>query len=445
MSDPNAKVKKRQIILIAGSATVILLCVVGGMFMFESAPPVRIEKPKTVSIAAPGGVEDKDAWRAQQAAEDHNNGKKIAELTEQLAKQSEEQRKLLDTVEKLSKGAPSPEYGTQSTPANLREPLPATGQILHAPGSTGMTANTPANAMPLNTPINQVIAQPPAREIEIITNKRTVKPSETAGNKEILGFPVSEAAKKYGGGGGGGGGAGGQSGRGVEFLPAGTFVRVALLNGADAPTGGQAQSNPLAVALDALDVANMANKYKLDIKGCRFIAAVWGDLSSERTMGRTDSMTCIINGETLEIPVKGNIIGEDGKYGMRGRLVTKQGQVLANAAFAGISSGIGKAFQQSANTVSNTALGATSIIEPSAVGRAAMGSGVSNMGSALEQYYLKAADKLFPIIETDGGRIVEILITKGAVYTGKSGSATNNYANMLKRAGSSTQKDDYED
>lgn len=439
MSDPNAKVKKRQIILIAGSATVILLCVVGGMVMFESAPPVRTEKPKTVSIAAPGGVEDKDAWRAQQAAEDHNNGKKIEDLTAQLAKTREDQQKLLDAVEKLGKGAPSPEYSAQSSASNLREPLPASGQILHAPGSTGMTANAPANAMPLNSPLNQAIAQPPAREIEIITNKRTSKPTETAGNKEILGFPVSEAAKKYGGGGGG------QSGRGVEFLPAGTFVRVALLNGADAPTGGQAQSNPLAVALDALDVANMANKYKLDIKGCRFIAAVWGDLSSERTMGRTDSMTCIINGETLEIPVKGNIIGEDGKYGMRGRLVTKQGQVLANAAFAGISSGIGKAFQQSANTVSNTALGATSIIEPGAVGRAALGSGVSNMGSALEQYYLKAADKLFPIIETDGGRIVEILITKGAVYTGKSGSATTNYANMLKRAGSSTGSDDYED
>ncbi|KAG0016897.1 hypothetical protein BGZ81_011008, partial [Podila clonocystis] len=44
------------------------------------------------------------------------------------------------------------------------------------------------------------------------------------------------------------------------------------------------------------------------------------------------------------------------------------------------------------------------------------GEGVGSAANMLAQYYLKAADKLFPVIETDGGRTVEILITKGAVY-----------------------------
>jgi conjugal transfer pilus assembly protein TraB len=218
-----------------------------------------------------------------------------------------------------------------------------------------------------------------------------------------------------------------------------------MLNGADAPTGGQAQSNPLPIALHVLDTANLANKYKLDIRDCRFVAAAWGDLSSERMMGRTDTLTCIIGGETVEMQVKGQIIGEDGKAGVRGRLVTKQGQVLANALLAGIASGIGKAFQQSATTTSTSALGATSTIQPGDVGRAAIGSGVGNAGTALEQYYLKAADKLFPVIETDGGRTVEVLITKGAVYNGRAANIGNNYRGLLKRNGSNSRGYDDED
>jgi conjugal transfer pilus assembly protein TraB len=220
----------------------------------------------------------------------------------------------------------------------------------------------------------------------------------------------------------------------IQFLPAGSFVRVAMLNGVDAPTGGQAQSNPLPVAFHVLDVANLANKHKLDIKDCRFVAAAWGDLSSERMMGRTESLTCIINGETAEMPIKGTVIGEDGKAGVRGRLVTKQGQLLANALFTGALSGIGEAFQQSASITSVGGAGVTQTIDTDKVAQAALGGGVSQSADMLAQYYLKAADKLFPVIETDGGRTVEILVTKGAVYKGPA-AVTDEYHALLKRPG----------
>ena len=439
MSDPNAQVKKRQLMLIGGTVTVILLLGAGGMFFFDNGPAVRAEKPKTVNITAPGTVDDKDAWRAQEAAKAQANADKLNDLTQALKKQQEDQQKLKDELEKARKDATSAPNGNKSADAaTLSQKLP-NGSVLPPPtAKTGMSAATP-----LNSPLGQPLAEAPKRELELIqfnNSGASGKDGSTGGTKtELLGFPVNDSAKKYG-----------QSGKenvknSIEFIPAGSFVRVAMLNGADAPTGGQAQSNPLPIALHVLDTANLANKYKLDIRDCRFVAAAWGDLSSERMMGRTDTLTCIIDGETVEMQVKGQIIGEDGKAGVRGRLVTKQGQVLANALLAGIASGIGKAFQQSATTTSTSALGATSTIQPGDVGRAAIGSGVGNAGTALEQYYLKAADKLFPVIETDGGRTVEVLITKGAVYNGRAANIGNNYRGLLKRNGSNSRGYDDED
>ncbi len=421
MNDPNAQVKKRQLMLVVGSIFVIFLLMVGGMFFFEKGPTVRHEKPKTVSITAPGTVEDKDAWMAQEAAKSQSNSIQINELKAMLLKQQEQQalqKKLQEELENKSKIGNSYDNRKNELPP-VSQPLPVPkGGSLHTP-NTGVGMQDTNLVPPLNSPLNLPLIEVKKRELEIIQfNSGNAKPDLPEGNAVKK---LSQSANAH-------------INNSIEFIPAGSFIRVALLNGIDAPTGGQAQSNPLPIALHVLDTANLANKYKLDIRDCRFIAAAWGDLSSERAMARIETLTCIINGETVELPVKGQVIGEDGKAGIRGRLVTKQGQILANALLAGIASGIGKAFQQSATTQSVSTLGVTSTIQSDDVAKAAIGSGVGNAGTALEQYYLKAADKLYPVIETDGGRMVEILVTKGAVYNGKSTNIGGNYKGMLKRA-----------
>lgn len=448
MSDPNAQTKKRQMMLIGGAVTGILVLAGAGMFLFDSGPAQHREKPKTVSITAPGTVDDKDAWRAQQAAKEKANEALIGEVKTQLKAQEEQNKKLAQALEELkaNKGGTSP-AATANAAAKpdasvLDKPLPVgTGpgqRVLQSPTGKG-------GPIALNQPLNQVDA-PARREVEIITFNNADAAKGTSGVvaggvggvTEVLGFPTDEKAKKYGTTSTGADG----KRQTIEFLPAGSFVRVAMLNGVDAPTGGQAQSNPLPVAFHVLDVANLANKHRLDIKDCRIIAATWGDLSSERMMGRTETLACVINGEAVEMPIKGQVIGEDGKAGVRGRLVTKQGQLLANALFAGALSGIGKAFQSSATITSTGGGGITQTIDPDKIGQAAIGGGVGSAGQQLAQYYLKAADKLYPVIETDGGRTVEILITKGAVYTGKA-LAKDDYRGLLKRTGTNSRR--YED
>jgi conjugal transfer pilus assembly protein TraB len=126
------------------------------------------------------------------------------------------------------------------------------------------------------------------------------------------------------------------------FLPV-SFTRGTLLGGLDAPTGGQSQSNPHPVLIRLSDNSVLPNRFRGEYRECFVIAAGYGDISSERAYLRTENLSCVrADGATLEVKIQGSVYGEDGKVGMRGRLVTKQGQMLANALLAGVVSGIGQ-------------------------------------------------------------------------------------------------------
>jgi conjugal transfer pilus assembly protein TraB len=111
--------------------------------------------------------------------------------------------------------------------------------------------------------------------------------------------------------------------------------------------------------------------------------------------------------------LKGYIAGEDGKAGMRGRLVSKQGQALANGLLAGVVSGIGSGLEKSSTVVSTSPLGAISTPKPGAEYQAGIGQGVGRSLDRLSNYYIQLAEKMFPIIEVDAGRVVDVVLTKG--------------------------------
>jgi conjugal transfer pilus assembly protein TraB len=141
------------------------------------------------------------------------------------------------------------------------------------------------------------------------------------------------------------------------FLPV-SFTRGVLLGGLDAPTGGQSQSNPHPVLIRLSDNSVLPNRFRGEYRECFVIAAGYGDISSERAYLRTENLSCVrADGATLEVRIQGSVYGEDGKVGMRGRLVTKQGQMLANALLAGVVSGIGQGLATANTTYSTSALG----------------------------------------------------------------------------------------
>jgi len=182
----------------------------------------------------------------------------------------------------------------------------------------------------------------------------------------------------------------------------------------DGATGGQAQQNPQPVLMQITDMTQMPNRYQQDFKECFVTGAGYGDLSSERVYLRLEKLSCIDDdGQAIEETIDGYVTGEDGKVGMRGRLVSKQGQVLAKALLAGIASGIGDAFTQSVSTQSISPLGATTTIPPGAAARAGIYSGVGKALNKLADFYIKQAEKLYPVIEVDAGRYADVIINKG--------------------------------
>ncbi len=197
------------------------------------------------------------------------------------------------------------------------------------------------------------------------------------------------------------------------FLPV-SFTRGTLLGGLDAPTGGQSQSNPHPVLIRLADNSFLPNRFRAEYRECFVVAAGYGDISSERAYLRTESLSCVrTDGATLEVKIQGSIYGEDGKVGMRGRLVTKQGQMLANALLAGVVSGIGQGLATSSTEYSTSALGTVASATGAEAYRAGLGSGVGKALDRLAQYYIKLAENTFPVIEVDAGREVDVVITKG--------------------------------
>jgi len=212
-----------------------------------------------------------------------------------------------------------------------------------------------------------------------------------------------------------------QSEEETTWLPAGSFMKASILSGLDAPTASGANSEPYPVLLGITDLSILPNRFKMNLRDCFVIGAGYGNLSDERAYIRTETLSCVRNdGVAIDVPLKGHAVGEDGKLGLRGRLVSKQGQKLALAVLAGLMSSFGTAFRPQTATVLDLA-GTTSGVTTTGVFQYPIGAtleagamgGVGNAMMRVSDYYLRMADKIFPIIEIDAGRPVEILVLKG--------------------------------
>lgn len=195
-------------------------------------------------------------------------------------------------------------------------------------------------------------------------------------------------------------------------LPTGSFARAVLLSGVDAPTGGLARTNPHPVLLRVMELAQLPNHYRSRVKECFVTAAAYGDLSAERAYMRLEKLSCVMKtGEVLDLAVKGYVTGEDGKNGFRGKVVSKQGQLIARALFAGIASGLGSSIAQSYAQVATSPLGTVQTVDPADIAKTGVATGVSNALEKVADFYIERANELYPIIEVDSARIGEIVLT----------------------------------
>jgi len=204
------------------------------------------------------------------------------------------------------------------------------------------------------------------------------------------------------------------------FIPAGSRFDGILLNGVDAGTGKQARENPYPVVVRIKKEAVLPNRYKLsDVKECFVMASGYGELSSERVHLRTETISCIRKDHgVLEAKINMYAVGEDSKAGLRGRLVNKQGQLLAKSLMAGFFQGVAGAFnQQAIPALNTTATAGTAVGYQSLLSGQTLQTGAAQgFGSAfdrLSQFYLDMAEQIFPVLEIDAGRRISFQMTNG--------------------------------
>ena len=198
------------------------------------------------------------------------------------------------------------------------------------------------------------------------------------------------------------------------YIPSGTFVEGILLSGLDAPTGMGAKKDTIPVLINLVDNSILPNDWKQDLKDCRVIGEAYGDLSSERVYIRTDYMSCVDDeGNVYDFSFDGYVAGEDGKVGLRGRVVSKQGALIARAFLSSFFEGAGNVLQTTATTTTITGSGVVSSVQPGKVARAGVFAGFAESARRLSDYYMKLLDQTFPVIEIGAGRKVTIVVQRG--------------------------------
>lgn len=226
---------------------------------------------------------------------------------------------------------------------------------------------------------------------------------------------------------------------GVEgYIAAGSFAPATLLTGAYVMTGASASNMPIPVLLRLVNTAILPNEFQAEVKGCFVTGAATGDLSSERILVRLDRLACTReDGSQLDVSVKGYVVGEDGKVGVRGKLITHSGQAIAAAISMGLLSGVGNAITLTSESTTTSSLGFQTT-EVRDAWRHGLGKGLSGAMDRIVDYYLKIADQIFPVLECASGRQVEVVFAQGVLLSNPDAAPVN--ANSASRAKSAAER-----
>jgi conjugal transfer pilus assembly protein TraB len=207
-------------------------------------------------------------------------------------------------------------------------------------------------------------------------------------------------------------------------LPAGSVLRGVLLTGVDAPTGMQSKRDPIPVLMRIKHEAILPNRFSADVKECFVVLAATGDLSTERAMMRAETLSCVRqNGEVIESVLDAYALGDDGKAGIRGRLVSRNGAVVAKAAAASFAEALSQIFRPVAIQGFNTSPGQRTEFQAPPTSDALEAAGYAGFGGAmrrLSDYYVDLADEIVPFIEVDAAREIEAVLLKSVSMTPRS-------------------------
>ncbi|WP_353684399.1 TraB/VirB10 family protein [Thermodesulfovibrio sp. 3907-1M] len=198
------------------------------------------------------------------------------------------------------------------------------------------------------------------------------------------------------------------------YLPT-SFMEATLLSGLDAPAISKAEGNPMPALFRIKAPAVLPNKVKANLKGCFVIAEGLGSLADERAHLRLVSLSCIDRkgNAVIDQKVKGFVVDNDGKIGLRGRVVSKMGAHIVRSLIAGLFGGIGQVAGTQAYTYNVTGSGTITTLDTGKAAQAAIGAGVQQAAQSIQKFYLELAQQTIPVIEIQATRNVTLVISEG--------------------------------
>lgn len=205
-----------------------------------------------------------------------------------------------------------------------------------------------------------------------------------------------------------------------EYIPAGSYAEAKMISGVDAGVGMSAEADPRHVLLritGELTSAGYGAEYIKSNKliGCLLQCQATGDISSEKAYLKAVIMTCARDkGTVVEVPVKG-YVSSKGKVGIRGEVVSREGDMVLSSFLSGLTSGFGSGVAQYSQPQATLFGGLPVTGEDTAkkIGMRGLGAGLSSSGDRLSDYFIKRAEQYQPVISINEGTEVHVVFQEG--------------------------------
>ncbi len=148
-----------------------------------------------------------------------------------------------------------------------------------------------------------------------------------------------------------------------------------------------------------------------------------GDISSERGQMRLERILSRVSPkqhrEVIELPVEGTVFGPEGKNGVRGVPLWREGALLKRAFVAGSLSGFSQGIASQYTTTALSPTGTISAVNNADIFKFGAAQGVSNAMDKIADYNIRRADQYHPVIQLSAGTIVDIVFLKGFYLDGQ--------------------------
>ncbi|CAM3825554.1 hypothetical protein BS639_21150 [Rouxiella silvae] len=225
----------------------------------------------------------------------------------------------------------------------------------------------------------------------------------------------------------------------LPWIPSGSFIQAIMIEGADANASVTGQQSTTPVVFTLQGNVSMPNGQIYNLDQCRVTGEIWGDISSERGEVRTKNLSCILKDKKIvDMPFEGHVSYE-GKEGVRGKPVMRNGKIIGYAGAAGFLSGIGSGIQSAGTTT--VGLGASAQASPGDILKQGFGGGASKAADTMSQYWIKRAEQYHPVIDIGAGNAVTVVFQQGFQLSTIEDSAAHKVQNQVQKASDSIDDD----